>query len=46
LTGVLGGLQGIGAAALSEIGSEAERECTISTAIRGSAQIRHDITSA
>jgi osmotically inducible protein OsmC len=46
LAGVVEGLQGVEASALSEIGIEAERECTISTAIRGSVQISHDITSA
>jgi lipoyl-dependent peroxiredoxin len=46
LTGVIEGLEGVDAAAVSAIGSEAERECTISTAIRGAVQISHDITSA
>jgi osmotically inducible protein OsmC len=46
LSGVVEGLQGVDAEALSEIGGEAERECTISTAIRGSVQISHDIVSA
>ena len=46
LSGVVDGLQGVDANALAQIGSEAERECTISTAIRGAVQITHDITSA
>ena len=46
LTGVVDGLQGVEASALAEIGSEAERECTISTALRGTVQISHEITSA
>ena len=45
LSGVVEGLQGIDAATLSALGSEAERECTISTAIRGAVQISHDIRS-
>jgi len=46
LTGVVEGLHGIDARTLPDVGGEAERECTISTAIRGSVQISHDITSA
>ena len=45
LSGVVHGLEGIDAGALSEIGSEAERECTISTAIRGAVSITHAITA-
>lgn len=46
LSGVVAGLQGMNAQTLSEVGSEAERQCTISTALRGSVQISYEIRSA
>jgi organic hydroperoxide reductase OsmC/OhrA len=45
LSGRVEGLEGIGTDVLSEVGVEAERECTISAAIRGSVQISHDLTA-
>src|SRR5919112_6810069 len=44
LSGVVEGLQGVDASSLSEVGSLAERECTISTALRGTVSISHDVT--
>jgi organic hydroperoxide reductase OsmC/OhrA len=40
------GLEGVDASSLGEIGRTVERECTISTAIRGSVEISYDIVSA
>ena len=46
LSGVVEGLERIDPASLGDIGAEAKRECTISTALRGSVEISHDIASA
>jgi lipoyl-dependent peroxiredoxin len=46
LTGTVEGLQGVDPSALSEIGRDAERECTISTALRGSVDISYDLKSS
>jgi len=46
LQAVVEGLEGVDASSLGEIGRTVERECTISTAIRGSVEISYDIVSA
>jgi organic hydroperoxide reductase OsmC/OhrA len=46
LSGVVEGLDRIDPAALNDIGAEAKRECTISTALRGSVEISHEIAFA
>jgi len=46
ISGVVEGLEGISAEALSEVANEAERDCTISTAIRGAVSISHDVVVA
>lgn len=45
LQAVVVGLAGIGADRLAEIGTLVERDCTISTAIRGAVAITHEIVS-
>ncbi len=45
LAGVVEGLQGIEPARLPELGATVERECTISTAIRGAVEISYDIVA-
>jgi lipoyl-dependent peroxiredoxin len=45
LTGIVEGLDGVEAGALSEIASAAEAACTISAAIRGTVGISVDISS-
>ena len=44
LIGIVEGLQGVEAARLPEIGTDVERECTISNAIRGAVQISFEIS--
>jgi lipoyl-dependent peroxiredoxin len=46
LSGVVEGLERIDPASLDDIGAEAKRECTISTALRGSVEISHDIAAS
>jgi osmotically inducible protein OsmC len=46
LAAVVEGLERIEPGTLDDIGAEAKRECTISTVLRGSVEISHDITSA
>jgi lipoyl-dependent peroxiredoxin len=46
LEAAVSGLEGLDPVTLGILGTEAERECTISTAIRGSIAITHRITTA
>jgi len=45
LVGVVEGLVGIDPARLPELGATVERECTISTAIRGAVEISYEIVA-
>jgi len=46
LTAIIEGLSGVESNALAAIADEARRECTISTAIGGSVEITHAVSSA
>lgn len=46
LSAVVEGLERIEPGTLNDLGAEAKRECTISTVLRGSVEISHEIASA